>query len=199
MASGCWSRLLRTMARRRLWPPSCRECAVWSGALPGTSKSCRYAAYWQERSRCRGARGGRTRVSRNHEGGGKAERIPDRVNECDRPRQSAPDTAASMRPWAQSNKRRITIAGPALVRGRCLETNSNASQIRSMRGENDLVLRRASALRGQMKSMPDPPGENDTIVNVWNVREMLLGTGRGGGTSTRRMAAGARFHRREFG
>ena len=52
-------------------------------------------------------------------------------------------------------------------------------QIRSMRGENDLVLRRASALRGQMKSMPDPPGENDTIVNVWNVREMLLGTGRG--------------------
>ena len=28
-----------------------------------------------------------------------------------------------------------------------------------------------------MKSMPDPPGENDTIVNVWNVREMLLGTG----------------------
>ena len=36
------------------------------------------------------------------------------------------NTAALMRPWAQSNKRRITIAGPALVRGRCLETNSKA-------------------------------------------------------------------------
>ena len=51
-------------------------------------------------------------------------------------------------------------------------------QIQSQRGEYDLVLRRVSELREQMKSMPDPPGENDAIVNGWNVREMTLDVGR---------------------
>ena len=72
-------------------------------------------------------------------------------------------------------------------------------QIRSMRGENDLVLRRASALRGQMKSMPDPPGENDTIVNVWNVREMLLGTGRGAALRLEEWQQALDFNAEEFG
>ena len=49
--------------------------------------------------------------------------------------------------------------------------------IQSARGENDLVVRQVSQLREQMKSLPDSPGDNET-VNAWNVREALLDTGR---------------------
>jgi tetratricopeptide (TPR) repeat protein len=50
-------------------------------------------------------------------------------------------------------------------------------QIQALRGEHDLVVRRVSELREQMKSMPDPPGENDASVYVWNVRELILDIG----------------------
>jgi hypothetical protein len=59
-----------------------------------------------------------------------------------------------------------------------LGDESQGLQIRLLRGEKDFVVRRVSELREQMKSLPDPPGENDTIVTAWNVRELILDIGR---------------------
>ncbi len=50
-------------------------------------------------------------------------------------------------------------------------------QILVARGEYDLVVRRVSELREQMKSMPNSRGPNET-VHPWNVREVILDTGR---------------------
>jgi hypothetical protein len=68
---------------------------------------------------------------------------------------------------------RRAALGPWTLLGR----EGQRLQIQVQRGEYDLVARRVSELREQMKSMPDPPGPNET-VNAWNVRELVLDIGR---------------------
>jgi hypothetical protein len=51
-------------------------------------------------------------------------------------------------------------------------------QIRNELREHREVLARVMELREQMRQMPDPPGENDQTVTVWNVREATLDVGR---------------------
>nr|WP_294508146.1 CHAT domain-containing protein [uncultured Rhodopila sp.] len=51
-------------------------------------------------------------------------------------------------------------------------------QILNELGRWDKVLREVNRLRAQMPTLPDPPDANDWSIAVWNVREILLDTGR---------------------
>jgi tetratricopeptide (TPR) repeat protein len=51
-------------------------------------------------------------------------------------------------------------------------------QILNGLGRWDEVLQEVTQLRARVLTLPDPPGENDGSIIVWNVRESLLDTGR---------------------
>jgi tetratricopeptide (TPR) repeat protein len=52
-------------------------------------------------------------------------------------------------------------------------------QILNELGRWDEVMQDFTGLRAHMATLPDPPDANDRSINVWNVREGLLDTGRG--------------------
>jgi len=51
-------------------------------------------------------------------------------------------------------------------------------QLRNDLGEYGAVLTRVTEIVEEMQDLPDPPQENDWSINVWNVREATLDTGR---------------------
>ncbi|MDB5070255.1 MAG: hypothetical protein JWM87_1366 [Candidatus Eremiobacteraeota bacterium] len=86
----------------------------------------------------------------------------------------------------------------ALPVGPWTRVNDEAGQIQTLLQLNrfDEVVRDAKSLVARMKTLPDPPLENDDLVTPWSVREVVLSTGYAAAIAQRDWAHALTFNER---